>query len=57
MLLGVTVLFATSLTTAGLVLGAMLLAACMVVTAVNFCVPSAAMALWARRRPREAHAA
>jgi hypothetical protein len=56
MLLGVTALFATGLTAAGLVLGAMLLAACTVVTAVNFCIPSAAMALWTRHRPREARA-
>jgi len=56
MLLGVAALFATGLTTAGLVLGGMLLAACTVVTAVNFCIPSAAMALWARHRPREARA-
>jgi hypothetical protein len=57
LLLGVTGLFAAGLTTAGLVLGAMLLAACSVVTALNFCIPSAAMALWARRHQQEVNAA
>ena len=57
MLLGVTAVFAVGLTTAGLVLGGMLLAACTVVTTVNFCIPSALMALWARYRPRETRTA
>jgi len=49
----VSVLFAAGLATAGLVLGAMLLAVCAAVTVFNFCIPSALMALWAHRRPRE----
>jgi len=49
MLVALSALIAAGLPTAGLVLGVMLLAACAAVTVFNFCVPSALMALWARR--------
>lgn len=42
-------LLAAGATTAGLILGGMLVAACAAVTAVNFCVPSVALAMWERR--------
>jgi hypothetical protein len=51
-LLLVAVLFAAGATTAGLVLGAALVAACSVVTVANFCIPSELMALWDRLSSR-----
>ncbi len=52
-LLVVAGLFAAGWSTAGLVLGAMLLAACGAVTVFNLCIPSMALSLLERRR-REA---
>jgi hypothetical protein len=49
-LMGVGVLFATGATTAALILGGLLLAACAVVTATNLCLPSEALAWWERRK-------
>jgi hypothetical protein len=51
-LLGVAVLFATGATTAGLVLGCMLVAACSAVTLFNLCLPSVAFELIDRYRRR-----
>ena len=48
-LLAVGILFAVGASTAGLVLGGLLVAACAIVTAVNLCLPSEAMAWWERR--------
>jgi len=49
------VLFATGATTAALVLGGLLVAACATVTATNLCIPSEALGwLERRRRPAEA---
>jgi hypothetical protein len=47
-LLSVGVLFAAGATTAALILGGLLLAACTVVTATNLCLPSEALAWWER---------
>jgi hypothetical protein len=46
------ILFLAGATTAALVLGGLLVAACATVTATNFCIPSEAMAWWDRRRDR-----
>jgi Domain of unknown function (DUF4395) len=48
-LLAVAALLAGGLTTAGLVLGGLLVAACTTVTVTNFCIPSELLALWDRR--------
>jgi hypothetical protein len=53
-LLVVVGLFAVGWSTAGLVLGGMLLGACASVTVFNLCIPSLALSLLERRRPREA---
>jgi Domain of unknown function (DUF4395) len=53
-LAGVAVLFAAGATTAGLVVGGGLVAACSVVTATTFCIPSAMLAWLEDRRRREA---
>jgi hypothetical protein len=55
-LAGVTVLFAAGATTAGRVLGGVLVAVCGLVTATNFCVPSTMLQWWDVRRGREARA-
>jgi hypothetical protein len=47
-------LLTTGATTAGLVLGGLLLAACATVTAANLCLPSEALAWWERRSTRRA---
>ena len=52
-LLGVGVLLAAGATTAGLVLGGLLVAACATVTATNLCLPSEALALWERLTTRQ----
>jgi hypothetical protein len=52
-LAAVGVLLAVGATTAGLVLGGLLVAACAVVTATNLCLPSEALALWERFTTRE----
>ena len=49
-LLVVGLLFAFGLTTAGLVLGAVLVGVCGLVTTTNFCVPSTLLGIWWRRR-------
>lgn len=49
-LLAVGVLFATGQTTAALILGAMLTAACGLLTVTNFCIPSTLLGVWWRRR-------
>ena len=46
------VLFLVGATTAALVLGGLLVAACATVTATNFCIPSEALAWWDRRHDR-----
>jgi dihydrodipicolinate synthase/N-acetylneuraminate lyase len=46
------VLLSTGATTAGLVLGALLVGACATVTATNLCLPSEALALWERLTAR-----
>jgi Domain of unknown function (DUF4395) len=51
-LLGVATLFAAGATTAGLVLGGMLVAACAAVTIFNLCLPSVTFALIDRYRRR-----
>jgi hypothetical protein len=43
------VLFLAGATTAALVLGGALVAACTTVTATNFCIPSVVLAWWDRR--------
>jgi len=48
-LLAVGLLFAFGQTTAGLVLGAVLVAVCGLVTTTNFCVPSTLLGIWWRR--------
>jgi hypothetical protein len=57
-LLAVGTLLAAGATTLALLAGGLLVAACTTVTATNFCIPSALMALWERRTahtvPREA---
>ena len=55
-LLATATLFAAGASTAGLVLGIGLLAACSVVTVANFCIPSELMALWARLTTRRLEA-
>ena len=45
-------LLAAGATTAGLILGGLLVAACATVTATNLCLPSEAMAWWERRTTR-----
>jgi hypothetical protein len=52
-LAGVGVLFASGATTAALVMGALLVAACTTVTVTNLCLPSEAFALWERLRHHE----
>jgi hypothetical protein len=49
-LLAVGLLFAFGQTTAGLVLGAVLIAVCGLVTTTNFCVPSTLLGVWWRRQ-------
>ncbi len=49
----VAALVAAGLTTAALVLGMALLAACAMVTAFNLCIPSIVIATWERRRVGE----
>jgi hypothetical protein len=53
-LVSVGTLFAVGATTAGLVLGGLLVAACATVTAANLCLPSEMFAWWERRRARKA---
>jgi hypothetical protein len=48
-LLAVGLLFAFGQTTVGLVLGAILVGVCGLVTTTNFCVPSTVLGLWWRR--------
>jgi hypothetical protein len=48
-LVAVGILFAAGATTAGLVLGGLLVAACATVTTTNLCLPSEAFAWWERR--------
>jgi hypothetical protein len=49
-LLAVGLLLAVGQTTAALILGVMLLGACGLLTATNFCLPSTLLSLWDRRR-------
>jgi hypothetical protein len=49
-LLAVGVLLAVGETTAGLILGGMLLTACGLLTLTNFCIPSTLLGIWWRRR-------
>lgn len=51
-LAAVGVLMAVGATTAGLVLGGLLVAACATVTVANLCLPSEALALWERATTR-----
>jgi hypothetical protein len=51
-LLAVGALLAAGATTAGLVLGGLLVAACATVTTTNFCIPSELFAWWERRAGR-----
>jgi hypothetical protein len=53
-LAAVSVLFAAGATTAGLVLGGVLVAVCSLVTVTNFCIPSTMLAWVEGRRRREA---
>jgi uncharacterized protein DUF4395 len=53
-LAGVAVLLATGATTAGLVLGGVLVAVCSLVTATNFCIPSTMLGWLEGRRRKEA---
>jgi hypothetical protein len=46
------ILFLAGATTAALVLGGLLVAACTTVTATNLCIPSEALAWWDRRTDR-----
>lgn len=46
-------LLAAGATTAGLILGGLLVAACATVTTTNFCLPSEAFAWWARHTQRK----
>jgi hypothetical protein len=52
-LLAVGGLLAAGATTAGLLLGGLLVAACATVTATNLCLPSEALALWQRHSTRK----
>jgi Domain of unknown function (DUF4395) len=52
-LLVVGTLLAAGATTAGLILGGLLVAACATVTATNLCLPSEAFAWWARHTQRK----
>lgn len=52
-LLVVGTLLVSGATTAGLILGSLLVAACAIVTAANLCLPSEAFAWWARHTQRE----
>jgi hypothetical protein len=56
-LLTVAVLFAEGLDTAALVLGAVLVAVCGLVTVTNLCIPSTLLAWWDERRPKRAASA
>jgi hypothetical protein len=49
-LLAVGLLFATGQTTAGLILGLVLVGVCGLVTITNFCVPSTLLGIWRRRQ-------
>ncbi|MFN2616117.1 MAG: DUF4395 family protein [Thermoleophilaceae bacterium] len=49
-LLAVGLLFAAGQMTAGLILGAILVSVCALVTITNFCVPSTLLGIWSRRR-------
>jgi hypothetical protein len=51
-LAAVAILFLAGATTAALVLGGLLVAACTTVTATNFCIPSEALAWWDRHHDR-----
>ena len=53
-LAAVAVLFAAGASTAALVLGGVLVAVCGLVTVTNFCIPSTLLALWERRRAKQA---
>jgi len=53
-LIVVGVLLAAGATTAGLVFGGLLVAACATVTATNLCLPSELFAWWQRRHPSNA---
>jgi len=52
-LLAVGTLLALGLTTAAVVLGGLLVAACATVTATNLCIPSETLAWWQRRTARK----
>lgn len=52
-LVAVGALLAVGLTTAGIVLGGLLVAACATVTTTNLCIPSEALAWWERRTTRK----
>jgi Domain of unknown function (DUF4395) len=52
-LLVVGTLLAAGATTAGMILGGLLVAACAIVTATNLCLPSETFAWWARRSQRK----
>jgi hypothetical protein len=52
-LLVVGTLLGAGATTAGLILGGLLVAACTTVTATNLCLPSEALAWWERRTHRK----
>lgn len=56
MMLTVAALFALGATTAALVLGGLLVAACTAVTVANLCLPSVALAMLERRGVRESRA-
>lgn len=49
-LLAIGLLFAFGQPTAALILGAILLPVCALVTATNFCIPSTLLGIWRRRR-------
>jgi Domain of unknown function (DUF4395) len=53
-LVSIGTLFAVGATTAAVVLGGLLVAACATVTAANLCLPSEMFAWWERRRARKA---
>jgi Domain of unknown function (DUF4395) len=53
-LLAVGLLFAFGQTTAALILGAVLVGVCGLVTTTNFCVPSTLLGIWWRRRETQA---
>ena len=50
----VALLFAVDASTAALVLGGVLVSVCGLVTVTNFCIPSTLLAMWERRRAKEA---